>query len=727
MKQTSKSLAEEYASFFEEAQGMLRTVSNQPSVRNVFAEGPGKDEQLLLTDITSNIPYFRQIMLVDPSGNVVEASTSDKKNLVGTSIAKEDFFNVVQQSKTDAIVVHDQVFKSGGDERLIVCLSQQIRDSSGKMSGWGILLLDWAGLASATLDSLRFGRDGYGFIYDKDGTIIAHAVSKGSLMTTGSQANYFKERESSQSGDSTYVFKGRAKIMVYHKIPTTGWIVILSAYEDDLATTALEQRNVMAIGGIFVIVLVVGLCLWLLRKLVFAPVNGVLAFASAVSDGDLKASLEGSYKYEFSVLASKIQVMVAELKNKLGFSDGVLRGMTIPCVIADPGGNVIWVNQPACDLCESRKGPDEWVGHAFGEFFYGDASHESITTDTLRTEKMHDQELSHSFPSGKQVVLHVNSLPFYDMDGKLLGAVTYMIDLTEIRQQQKKVEEQHAIIAKAAAEADSISQHLASASEELSAQVDEASRGTILQRDRMSEIATSMNEMTASVLEVARNASSASEVTTNARREAELGASNLNDLTHAIEEVQAQALSLKESMGELGVQAEGIGNVMNVISDIADQTNLLALNAAIEAARAGEAGRGFAVVADEVRKLAEKTMTATQEVGTAIGNIQQVAKVNIQSTEKAVTKIADSTELVTKSGEVLDTIVGMMENAAAQVSGIATAAEEQSLASEEINQSTGDVTDLSQKASEIMEQSAQAVQEVAEMAAKLSMVIEEMS
>ena len=64
--------------------------------------------------------------------------------------------------------------------------------------------------------------------------------------------------------------------------------------------------------------------------------------------------------------------------------------------------------------------------------------------------------------------------------------------------------------------------------------------------------------------------------------------------------------------------AEGIGRIMNVISDIADQTNLLALNAAIEAARAGDAGRGFAVVADEVRKLAEKTMTATKEVGDAI-------------------------------------------------------------------------------------------------------------
>ena len=117
-----------------------------------------------------------------------------------------------------------------------------------------------------------------------------------------------------------------------------------------------------------------------------------------------------------------------------------------------------------------------------------------------------------------------------------------------------------------------------------------------------------MEQMNATVLEVARNASQASTTVKEARDKASDGARVVADVVVGIEGVQALAETLKTDMTSLGQQAEGIGRIIGVIGDIADQTNLLALNAAIEAARAGDAGRGFAVVADAVRKLAEKTM-----------------------------------------------------------------------------------------------------------------------
>ena len=111
---------------------------------------------------------------------------------------------------------------------------------------------------------------------------------------------------------------------------------------------------------------------------------------------------------------------------------------------------------------------------------------------------------------------------------------------------------------------------------------------------------------------------------------------------NGIEAVHKQFTTIKNDIDQLGQQAQSIGQIMDVISDIADQTNLLALNAAIEAARAGEAGRGFAVVADEVRKLAEKTMSATKEVGQAISDIQEGTRRNIESVEQSVVTIQEN-------------------------------------------------------------------------------------
>ncbi|HWR04594.1 MAG TPA: methyl-accepting chemotaxis protein, partial [Humidesulfovibrio sp.] len=176
---------------------------------------------------------------------------------------------------------------------------------------------------------------------------------------------------------------------------------------------------------------------------------------------------------------------------------------------------------------------------------------------------------------------------------------------------------------------------ISAAAEDLSAQIEQSRRGADHQSQRVAETATAMEEMNATVLEVAQNAGRAADTSENARKNAAQGAHVVEQAVTGIGEVQKSSEELKDDMAALGRQADGIGTVLSVISDIADQTNLLALNAAIEAARAGDAGRGFAVVADEVRKLAEKTMTATKEVGDAIRGIQDGTRKNLEGVERA--------------------------------------------------------------------------------------------
>jgi methyl-accepting chemotaxis protein len=267
---------------------------------------------------------------------------------------------------------------------------------------------------------------------------------------------------------------------------------------------------------------------------------------------------------------------------------------------------------------------------------------------------------------------------------------------------------------------------LTSATEQLSAEVEQASRGAGLQSERVGETATAMEEMNSTVLEVARNAASAQATSEKARQEAVSGAKVVREAVTGITRARDESLELKRHMAELDGQAKDIGRIMGVISDIADQTNLLALNAAIEAARAGEAGRGFAVVADEVRKLAEKTMTATKEVAESIQGIQAGAATTIRNVEAAVGRIEEATVQAGKSGEALESIVRYVDESSLQVSSIATASEQQSAASDEINQSLGDVNRISVETAEAMEHSASAVVELSRQAKSLRDLIGEL-
>ena len=278
----------------------------------------------------------------------------------------------------------------------------------------------------------------------------------------------------------------------------------------------------------------------------------------------------------------------------------------------------------------------------------------------------------------------------------------------------------------AARQLEGVVQIVSSASEELSAQIEQSSRGADEQSGRVRETATAMEEMNATVLEVARNAQQAADLSQQAKQQALEGSQIVNEAVKGIESVHTQSTAIKHDMDALGKQAENIGQIMGVIADIADQTNLLALNAAIEAARAGDAGRGFAVVADEVRKLAEKTMTATQEVGQAITGIQQGTRKNIHNVEQVAASIEVATSLSVRSGESLKQILEFVHMVNDQVQSIATASEQQSAASEEINHSVEQVANISAETAQAMEQAASAVAELAQQSQALQQLIIEM-
>ena len=240
---------------------------------------------------------------------------------------------------------------------------------------------------------------------------------------------------------------------------------------------------------------------------------------------------------------------------------------------------------------------------------------------------------------------------------------------------------------------------------------------------RLSETATAMEEMNSTVLEVAKNAGGAADISNAARNKAETGATVVSKAVSSIQEVQRQSLALKEGMTDLDEHARAINQIMGVISDIADQTNLLALNAAIEAARAGDAGRGFAVVADEVRKLAEKTAHATTEVRQAIGGIQSGTTDAVSQMENAVARVTEATGMARHSGEAMEEILNLVGMAGDQVHSIAAAAEQQSASSEEINRAISAISGIATETDQAMAQCATAITELARQAQDLEKLI----
>ncbi|WP_419784065.1 bacteriohemerythrin [Maridesulfovibrio sp.] len=294
---------------------------------------------------------------------------------------------------------------------------------------------------------------------------------------------------------------------------------------------------------------------------------------------------------------------------------------------------------------------------------------------------------------------------------------------------EKEIETQQLIqsMRRVADKAGNASERIFSDINDLSERIEKVGEGVEIQRDRMTETATAMEEMNSTVAEVAQNASLAAGNADQSRENAATGARGVSDSVEAIKKVEDEVLSLKQTMSQLGERAENIDRVINVINDIADQTNLLALNAAIEAARAGEAGRGFAVVADEVRKLAEKTMEATKEVGEAITDIQQHAQTNVVSVDRAAEDIVAGTETAVESGKYMQEIVTIIESTSEQVESIATASEEQSATSEEINRAVSDVTRVAQETAAEMDEARDILIEVSSLVQELDSLINGMS
>ena len=260
------------------------------------------------------------------------------------------------------------------------------------------------------------------------------------------------------------------------------------------------------------------------------------------------------------------------------------------------------------------------------------------------------------------------------------------------------------------------SRQLNVAAEELTVITGQTSRGVMSQQSDSDQVATAMNEMTATVQEVARYASQAAEASRTADDETKAGKQVVMDAIEGIKLLAKQVETGAISIKDLQKESENIGSVLTVIQGIAEQTNLLALNAAIEAARAGESGRGFAVVADEVRTLAKRSHDSTVEIKKIIDRLQNEAEKAVRVMDEELEQANHSVEKAEKAGQSLDIIAESVTSIRDMNTHIASAAEEQSAVAEEINRNIVSIAQVAEENAESTNQTTLTSQELARLA-----------
>lgn len=260
---------------------------------------------------------------------------------------------------------------------------------------------------------------------------------------------------------------------------------------------------------------------------------------------------------------------------------------------------------------------------------------------------------------------------------------------------------------------------LATATEEMAVISEQNSAGIKQQKEETEQVATAMNEMTATVQDVAKSAEAAFSAAAESAQQATLGEQLVQKTMQQIKALAHEVATSAKSISELKEQSNNIGSVLDVIKSIADQTNLLALNAAIEAARAGEAGRGFSVVAEEVRALALRTQESTGQIEQLINKLQQKAEAAVSNmhnsshlAEKTLESADNADDAISAINEAVNSIQQMNQQ-------IASAALQQSAVAEEINRSIFSIRDVSDQSAAASEQTAAASSDLSRLGNKL--------
>ncbi|MDR1073250.1 MAG: methyl-accepting chemotaxis protein, partial [Treponema sp.] len=584
----------------EEVVAFFRSAGADPE------EGKSFSEKLKI--IVQTYMDFDRIALLDAKGFILASSATES---IGQDFSDRDYFKAAMQGKT--FISPPMLSRVSG--RGVIITAAPVR-LDGKIVGIAYCSIPLERIFDISVKDISVGKKGYAFLLAQNGYIVMHKNPEYLFKDLPTTPHYREMIAAAEdSGVREYIgLNGTLVYNYYWKNKESGLTVVVQAESSDVFASLDSIRDTgLIISAVSVLVGAI-LLSFLLRPLL-NTLNASIAFAGRIAAGDLSGTLSIKRKDELGRLADALQaipsllrqiiqeyqvleqkithgalhseadakkfpgefaVLVEETNAVLLRFRRIVDSIPSPVIMLDQDCKAVFINAAARELTG-----DNYKGKTCKELMNRDDSDSAACG--LRTaveSKRPAGGVTRIHPRGKDMDVSYTVIPMLDFEGKPASFFELFTDLTEIKNA-------HRTIQNVAGQASSISGRVAAASEELSSQVGQVSRGAEVQRSRVESTASAMTEMTSAVLEVARNAGTASEQSELTKNKARDGADLVNQVVSSINSVNKVTEALQTDMQELGTKADDIGKVMNVISDIADQTNLLALNAAIEAARAG--------------------------------------------------------------------------------------------------------------------------------------------